>query len=72
MQSQLNNQALSYVPKIKQILKTCDQFSHDQIINYTLREMNNRPVCLTDSSFEEIDKFQDELIEIFKINDWIK
>ena len=71
LQQSLNNQAISQLPKISELIKSANQSDADQMTSRALREINNCTPCLDDMSEEQKNGMQDDLISSFKYNGWI-
>jgi len=72
IQAQLNNQALSMLPKVSAAITNANQVESDQMQGKALREIMNSTPCLDDMSPDELSKFDNDLISSFKYNEWIK
>lgn len=71
IQSMLDQQTLDLLPKITNLIKSSAKFQKNQIIFKTLRECSNVHPCLIEMTQSQKDKFENNLIEIFKNNEWI-
>lgn len=71
LQSNLNNAALNYLPKILKIIKEIDHFEANQIKCYTLRDIGNRSKAIYDMNLRQIEKYENCLLEVFKHKNWI-
>ena len=71
IQAQLNKAALELVPVVNEHIKKSGAFESNQMINVVLREAMNSDVSLDSMSTEQLEKFQESLIERFKNNNWI-
>ena len=71
IQSQLNNEAINCLPKIKTLIENAASFEANQMSNYANNEMMNSYKSVNSMTSEELDSFQCEIIETFKFKDWI-
>ena len=72
LQAILDQECIDYLPKIKDILVDSDLFSSNQIMQLTLREAMNSRIAIINMNKDQLDKFQDNLINVFKINGWLE
>ncbi len=72
IQQQLNNMAISMCKKLQAtISQSSDEFCINQMRCSALKEINNTYMPIENMTQEQLDKFQDEVIEKFKYNNWI-
>lgn len=72
IQSQLNDDAFSYIPKIVDLIREQSIFERNQIIERSLRAMLSTTISMSEMNAEELKKFENDLIETFKYQGWIK
>jgi len=71
IQSQLNNQAISKLSKISNQIKYTEFHERNQIINYTLRAINNSRIAIDEMTAEQLEIFQNDLMNVFSHKNWI-
>lgn len=69
IQSQLNNEAINMLPKIKKLIAESEHA--DILFQSTLQKCMNSRVAISDMNGEELNRFQDNVIGCFIHNDWI-
>jgi len=62
----LDKEALDYLPKIKELLNKADDFSRNQMREFTIRSMMNSIKPVANMNKEELEKFELGLIETFE------
>ena len=72
IQSLLNDDSISCVPRIEAIIEAADAFDANQMECWTIQSMMNESVCVADKSQRELKQYQNDLIEIFKSKGWLK
>ncbi len=72
IQASFNNQAILQLPRISALINKADQKISNQMIDRTLRIVNNCTPCLNDMSANQKEDMQDQLIETFKYFKFIK
>lgn len=71
IQGIFNQEVFNYFPKIVEILKTVEFFERNQIRCKVWQECLNSRVAICNMKENELKEFEDELIAIFKYNNWI-
>ena len=71
VQATLNAISMNSVPKIKEVIANAEAFEKNQMVYKTHHEMMNSSKPVVDMTSEELEIFQDELIELFHFNNWI-
>lgn len=71
IQGYFDNEALSMLPKILVKINNAEKFESNEMVCRTLREINNSEIALINMNIEQINEFQDDLINIFKFYNWI-
>ncbi len=71
LQAILDNDALNCFPKIQEHIKNAHSFDANQMRCYTIKACCNANPCVADKSLEQIEKFQDDLIDLFVEYSWI-
>lgn len=71
IQAALNNEAMKFVPKIKQLINKSSDHEANKMLNKTLLEMMNSYKAICEMTKIELEKFQDDLIKIFEYREWI-
>jgi hypothetical protein len=67
IQASLNSASMSYIPKIKAVINlSLSKFSSNQMIHEALQAMCNTSKQVDSMTFNELETFQNELIESFK------
>lgn len=72
IQSQLDQIAINILPKIKSAIEAAEKFEANQMINRVLRECMNSSKAIDSMNESELNSFQDEVLETFKYNEWMK
>ena len=72
IQSILNQEAIDFLPAIKELMNNANKFEANQMRCLTLRKCGNLNKSLIDMTDSEIKEFEDDLISIFKFHEWIK
>lgn len=71
VQSALNENSINSIPRVKAVISNADAFEANQMKQKALSEMMNSPVAIVDMNSEQLEKFQDELIEVFNYKGWL-
>jgi hypothetical protein len=72
LQSILNQDAIDILPRIKKLIRKADNFERNQMYEAVLRATLNSYPTLLLMTKDQIDKFEQSLIDIFKYKEWIK
>lgn len=72
VQSQFNNEALQSLTKVFELIENADGLERNQMAHVALREIMNSSVPIDSMSESQLDKFQNDLIERFEYNGWVK
>lgn len=70
-QSQVNNAALSKLPKVYAAIQAADQFDSSQMQSRALRTIQGCDPILDNMDSEQISAMDENLIESFKHNGWM-
>jgi hypothetical protein len=65
LQSKLNQEALDMVPRIKAAIENAGAFSAAQMLYKTMDEMMRAKTPIIEMTNEELDQFQNDLIDPF-------
>ena len=71
IQAYFNKQVFDKLPTIKKLTEESLSFESNQMQSKTLQEANNSRKSIDNMTEKELDKFQNNLINIFKYNGWI-
>lgn len=71
VQAALNAISMNSVPKIKKVIANAKAFEKNQMVHKTHYFMVNSKIRVVDMTSQELEIFQDGLIELFQINNWI-
>lgn len=71
IQSILNEDAMSYVPRIRKLIEEAERFEANQMKEKALQMMSTISPCLQDMNILQIAEFETNLIETFKYKNWI-
>lgn len=71
IQAALNADSMKSIPKIKEIIAKAEPFEANQMEHRALQEMMNSLKPIVDMDGEELEKFQSDLIDVFKFKHWI-
>lgn len=66
LQSQFDLEAINMLPIVKAEILKANKFESNQMMNYALRDICNSSTPISEMSEQEIEKFQLDLIEVFK------
>lgn len=72
LQSELDQEAIDMLPKIKTEIKKAASFEANEMLCRTLRECMNSKIAMNSMNSEQLEKFQQDLLEIFEYNNWIR
>ena len=71
VQAALNADSMNSIPKVKQVISKAENFEANQMEQKALNKMMNSHVAIVDMNCQQLEQFQDDLIEIFKFNNWL-
>lgn len=71
IQSQLNNAAISMLDKTNQAIRNSNEPNRSYMISLALREIMDARPCLDDMTSEQIEIFDNEIIELFEARDYV-
>lgn len=71
LQSLLTKQAFEMLPKVLNAIEAANDFESNQMACYAERKINDSKIALVEMTNEQIDEFQNELLETFKFKEWL-
>jgi len=71
LQAILTKQAFEMLPRVLIEIESANDFESNQMTCYAERKLNNSRVALVDMTEQQINEFENDLIETFKFNNWI-
>lgn len=71
IQAALNADSMNSVPKIKEVIANAESFEANQMEQKALSAMMNSTKPIVDMNNEELERFQTDLIDVFKHYGWI-
>jgi len=71
IQAQLNNQALSMLPKISSAISNSESFESNQMYCSAIKACLNTQPCLDDKTPEQLAEFDADMVDYFKKMGWI-
>lgn len=71
VQAALNADSMNSIPKVKEVISKADNFEANQMEQKAFTEMMNSPVAIVDMNSQQLEQFQDDLIEVFKFKNWL-
>ncbi len=71
LQGQLNQAAIDCLPKIKEVIANAGDFEANQMEFMALRAMMNAHTPVSDMSAEQLDQFQNDMLDVFKYKNWL-
>ena len=66
-----NEEAISMLPKIADVIKTAPKFEANQMKNKALQEIGNSHKPISEMSDSEKVEFSDKLLKMFKSKNWL-
>jgi len=72
LQQQFNNEAISYLPKIKKIIKNADDHDSDNITFLVVHEINHSSTPIAQMSKQELHLFQERTLSVLKFKGYLK
>ena len=72
LQAQLDNQVFDKLTLIDAVIEKADAFEANQMRCFAVGAVNNSTFPLNEWSDNEVENFQNNVIEIFKLKGWVK
>lgn len=71
IQAAFNADAMSLIPKIKEVISFANNFEANQMEHKALTEMMDSPIPIAHMNSKQLEQFQTDLLDQFKYYDWI-
>lgn len=72
VQAQLNDQAIRYLPRVRQLILEADDFESNQMTNKVLQWVSVLRLPVHNMNNIEIHYLERDLIKVFKMKGWMK